>query len=210
MPEKKKSTVEKSTQRRMTNAHPPEPGRPSEAESVETSAHPGTTPVTAASTGQKQLALFENAMKLFHARQFREARDAFLQAREGPEKDVAQRAELHIRMCERRLERVAVAPQSAEDLYNYSIALINTRHLGEAQQHLQKALEMSPRSDHILYALGLVYALSGNLDVACDYLRRAIELEPRNRLAARQDADFAPFANHPPLDALLHPEKRGW
>ena len=38
-------------------------------------------------------------------------------------------------------------------------------------------------------------------------LKRAIEIQPRNRIAARQDADFAGIANQSPLDRLLYPEK---
>jgi len=69
---------------------------------------------------------------------------------------------------------------------------------------------LSPQSDHIHYAMALAKALSGDLYGAHRHLERAIELEPRNRLAARQDADFAPFAGQPPLDGLLFPEKHGW
>jgi tetratricopeptide (TPR) repeat protein len=163
-----------------------------------------------AMTGQKQLEAFENAMKLFHARSFREARDAFLEAQGGPERDVAQRASLHIRMCERRLEQEETPLQTAEEHYNYGVALINARKLGEAQQHLERALQMEPGSDHVLYALALAHAIAGNLGLAAEHLRRAIEIDPRNRIAARQDADLAPFAGQPPLDALLYPEKRGW
>jgi tetratricopeptide (TPR) repeat protein len=160
--------------------------------------------------GQKQLRAFEEAMRLFHARKFKEAREAFVEATGGPGRDIAQRAGLHIRMCDRRLPQAAVTLQSAEENYNYGIALINSRNLAPAREHLSKALELSPDSDHVQYALALVEALSGNLDAAAERLRRAIELEPRNRITARQDADFAPFANQPPLDAVLYPERRSW
>jgi tetratricopeptide (TPR) repeat protein len=173
-------------------------------------ARTGAAAVAQPVSGQKQLAAFENAMKLFHARKFREAREAFEQSRVGPQRDIAQRADLHARMCDRRLEQAAVSLQSPEDHYNYGIALINTRQLGEAQRHLEQALELSPESDHVLYGLALVRALSGDLDASAGFLRRAIELEPRNRIAARQDVDFAPFVNQSPLDVLIFPEKRGW
>jgi tetratricopeptide (TPR) repeat protein len=210
MPEKKKSTAEKSTPRRMSNSQPSKPAKSSETARVSASAPSGAAAVTQPVTGLKQLAAFETAMKFFHTRKFREARDAFLQAREGPQRDIAQRADLHARMCERRLEQETVALQSPEDHYNYAIALINTRQVAGAQEHLEKALALSPDSDHVLYALALVRALSGDVHGSVEYLRRAIEIDPRNRIAARQDTDFAPFVNQPPLDSLLYPEKRGW
>ncbi|HWB87260.1 MAG TPA: tetratricopeptide repeat protein [Bryobacteraceae bacterium] len=158
----------------------------------------------------RQLASFEAAMKLFHARKLHEARELFRRAAEGPERDVANRARLHSAMCDRRLEQARVDLNSAEDYYNYGVALINTRNLEEARKHLEKALEMSPGSDHIHYALALSQALSGETGKAYENLRRAIEIEPRNRIIARQDVDFAPLANQPPFDGLLYPEKKNW
>jgi Flp pilus assembly protein TadD len=113
-------------------------------------------------------------------------------------------------MCDRRLQQATVSLGSAEDYYNYGVALINTRNIAEARVHLEKALQMAPGSDHIHYALALAQALGGDLSNAQENLRRAIELEPRNRIIARQDADFAPLANQPPFAALLYPEKKNW
>jgi tetratricopeptide (TPR) repeat protein len=154
-----------------------------------------------------QLGSFEAAMKLFHARQLKDARELFVEAARGPERDVANRAQLHIAMCDRRLLRTTVNLGSAEDYYNYGVALINSRNLAEARAHLEKGLEMSPAADHIHYALALAQALDGDLSSAHHHLKRAIELEPRNRLIARQDADFAPLASLPPFDALIYPER---
>jgi tetratricopeptide (TPR) repeat protein len=157
-----------------------------------------------------QLAAFEAAMKLFHARQFGDARLLFQQAAAGAERDVAQRAQVHIAMCDRRLQQPTVTFSTAEECYNYGVALINARNLAEARTHLEKALAIAPGSDHIHYALALAQALSGDLPAAHENLRRAIELEPRNRLLARQDADFAPLANQAAFHGLLYPGKKPW
>jgi len=149
-------------------------------------------------------------MKLFHARDFREARALFEKAATGPERDVANRASLHRSMCDRRLEQIKPVVGTAEDHYNYGIAMLNTRNIGEARVHLEEALKMSPGADHIHYALALAQALGGDVASAHENLRRAIELEPRNRMMARQDADFAPLANQPPFVALIYPEKKDW
>lgn len=157
-----------------------------------------------------QLGAFESAMKLFHLRRFEQAREFFTAAVDGPERDVAQRSRLHIAMCDRRLKQSAVSLSSAEEYYNYGVALINTRNWLEARSNLEKALEMAPNTDHIHYALALAQALSGDLTAAHQNLKRAIELEPRNRTIARQDTDFAPLANVHPFDTLLYPEKKSW
>lgn len=150
-----------------------------------------------------QLQSYERGMRLFHAGQFREARDQFLQSLVGPERDIAHRAELHVRMCDRRLEKQRPVLSTAEDHYNYGVALLNARDLGGARRHLEAALGMDGKADHVHYALALCRAIAGDLQGAYEDLKRAIELQPRNRIIARQDDDFARFANQPPLDRLL-------
>ena len=169
----------------------------------------GTTAVQPQSAG-KQLGSFEAAVKLFHARDLKPARELFLQAAEGPERDVANRARLHAAMCDRRLEQATPNLRSAEDYYTYGVAEINARNVAEARAHLEQALQLAPGADHIYYALALAQALGGDLAGAHESMKRAIELEPRNRIIARQDADFAPLADQPPFDLLLYPERKGW
>jgi Flp pilus assembly protein TadD len=146
-------------------------------------------------------------MKLFHTRELTEARVLFEQAAAGEERDIAQRAQLHIAMCDRRLQPAAVSFPTAEEHYTYGVAMINSRNAVEARAHLEKALAIAPGADHIHYALALAHAIGGDLAGARDNLRRAIELEPRNRLLARRDADFAPLAHEAPFHALLYPDK---
>ncbi len=210
MPEKKKSAEPKTTERRVTKSQVSAPSKPSDPERRAAAARDAAGPVAQPARSQTQLGTFEAAMRLFHARKLREARELFLSAAEGPERDVAQRARLHVAMCDRRLEKAPVNLGSAEDYYNYGVALINTRSYAEARTHLQRGLEIDPKADHIHYALALAQALGGDSSSAYESLKRAIELEPRNRLIARQDADFAPLANQPPFDVLLYPDKKGW
>ena len=163
----------------------------------------------ARNAAQAQLKFFEQAVRLFHARKFAEAREQFEKAQGGPNREMAHNAELHIRMCDRRLDQPAVDLKTAEDHYNYAVTMINARNLPEAHQHLESALKLEPQADYVLYALALCKGLAGDLDGAHDNLKRAIELEPRNRIAARQDADFALFSDQPQMQQLLFPEKTG-
>jgi tetratricopeptide (TPR) repeat protein len=210
MPEKKKSPAAKITDRRMSKPQGSKPTKNAEPQRT-ASTRDGAVAVAAQPlTAARQLSSFEAAMKLFHARKLKEARDLFQTTAEGPERDVAQRARLHIAMCDRRLQQATVTLKTAEDYYNYGVALMNARNIAEARTHLEKALAMAPGTDHIHYAVAAAQALSGDPASAHENLKRAIELEPRNRIIARQDTDFAQVANQPPFDVLLYPEKKGW
>jgi tetratricopeptide (TPR) repeat protein len=219
MPDKK--IIQKSARRPMSKTpaakagDSPEPVESVSAKAAEpvraiSGAGRAATAAAPAADGPRQLADFEAGMKLFHARKLKEAREFFAKAADGPERDVANRARLHMAMCDRRLQQAPVNLSSAEDNYNYGVALINSRNVAEARAYLEKALEIAPESDHIHYALALAQALGGDLASAHANLKRAIELEPRNRMFARQDADFAPLASQPPFDSLIYPEKKTW
>src|SRR5690242_15708434 len=98
---------------------------------------------------QAQVQSVEQAVRLFHTRKFSEAREHFGKATGEPNREMAHNAELHIRMCDRRLEKAVVDLKTAEERYNYGVAMINARNLGEAQQHLEAALKLEPQADHI-------------------------------------------------------------
>jgi tetratricopeptide (TPR) repeat protein len=150
---------------------------------------------------------FERAIQLLHKRSFREAKAMFEKARIGPNLEIAVNAATHVRMCERRLAAPLPEPKSAEEHYNYAIALINLRNLEEARRHVDIALKMEPRADHVHYAMGVCMALSGDAQGAYDSLKRAIELQPRNRMVARQDSDLEGVSHHPRIGKLLYPEQ---
>jgi tetratricopeptide (TPR) repeat protein len=209
MPEKKRTVATRAREIAKPMTKPQASKNP---KTTDTAVKTGQAP-PAQPPGQRQRASFEAAMKLFHARKFKEAKELFEEAVSGPERDVAQRSRLHIAMCERRIGEPAVELGTAEDNYNYGIAMLNARKVTEARTHLEKALEIAPgadHTDHIHYALALTLALAGDLGGAHDHLKRAIELEPKNRLLARQDADFGSIVNQPAFQALIYPEKKNW
>jgi len=155
----------------------------------------------------QQARIFESAAALFHSGQYRTARELFQKAARGPSREVAHAAQLRARMCQRRLEGSELAPQTAEDHYNLAVALVNEHRIEAAEQHLRLALAQSPQSDHLYYVMALCRALGGDLDGAYTHMKRAIELQPQNRIAARNDPDFAEIGQQPPLLELLYPER---
>jgi tetratricopeptide (TPR) repeat protein len=114
-------------------------------------------------------------------------------------------------MCNRRLEKPEIHLQSIEDFYNFGVERLNARDVESARRSLQRAVELTrldgDSADHVYYALAACHAVTGDWRAAYENLKRAIEIEPRNRVAARQDPDFAGAAQQPLMQTILHPEK---
>ncbi len=151
--------------------------------------------------GQRDL--FEKAAALFHAGEFERARELFVKAQEGDNREMTHSARLHARMCEQRIASREPELRTPEDHYNYAITLVNRRELGAAERHLNKALSLAGDQGYLHYAMALCRGLQGDIEGAYQHLRRSIELEPRHRVMARNDPDFQEFAARPPLRSLL-------
>jgi tetratricopeptide (TPR) repeat protein len=160
---------------------------------------------------ETQLQIFDRAMKLFRAQDFRGARELFQLAAEGSLREVAHNARLHIIMCNRRLEKPELQLRSIEDFYNVGVERLNARDYENARRNFQQAMDLARQdgdsADHVYYALAACQILTGDSTGAYENLKRAIEIEPRNRVAARQDPDFAGSAQQQVLQTLLYPER---
>ncbi len=155
----------------------------------------------------QQAELFDRAVELFQKGGYGAARSLFERAALGPIPAMAHIAQLHSAMCARRVAAQEPSLATAEEHYDYAIALINEGRFPEAERHLAEAVARVPDADHVHYALALCVGLGGDIRGACRHLRRAIELQPRNRSAARNDPDFTAIAQLSPLLELLYPER---
>ena len=155
----------------------------------------------------QQAELFDRAVKQFQMGGYGAARSLFERAALGPIPTMAHSAQLHSAMCARRVAAHEPSLATADEHYNYAVALINEGRFAEAERHLTEAVARVPDADHVHYALALCSGLSGDVRGAYRHLRRAIEIQPRNRSAARNDPDFAGIAQLSPLFELLYPER---
>jgi len=146
---------------------------------------------------------FENAIRYFHREKYQKAREIFEKLATSGPIEVADRARIHIHVCDQRLKECSSTPKTAVDFHVLGVAELNSRNLGMAVEHLGKACKLSPKSEDIRYALAAAYALEGNLDAALEHLRAAIELRPENRFQARQDKDFRSLMADPRFRSLV-------
>jgi tetratricopeptide (TPR) repeat protein len=166
----------------------------------------GSAQKTPAPADRAQAETYERAVEAFQRGAYSAAKDLFEKAAQGPMLEMAHAARLRANMCSRREARRELALATADEHYDYAVALMNEGKLSQAERHLLLAITQTPQGDHLYYALALCRGLAGDFAAAQTNLKRAIELHPRNRIAARNDPDFAEISKHPSIAALLCPE----
>ena len=159
---------------------------------------------------QAQLKMYDEALVLFHQQKFQRAKQELEKVLEGPSKELADRARMHIKIAEQRMKPTQEqTPRTAEEHYQRGVAMMNLGRWDEARESLDKARKHAPKADHIVYALAALDCLTGEADSALANLKIAIELRPANRYHARNDEDFAFLQEDPRFTELLYPEKDG-
>ena len=138
---------------------------------------------------------FELGVRLFHRESLGKARQIFEKLSVSTYPEIADRARLHLRLCDQRQSRPAPNPKTAQEYYVLGVAELNARKLESAVEHLKRADRLEPNGDHIRYALAAAHALHGNTEVALEHLKAAIVLRPGNGFQARRDADFQSLAS---------------
>lgn len=150
---------------------------------------------------------FESALRYFQKKDYDKASALFQKVAAGGVQEMADRARVHLRFCE-RMRRHEKPPKTAEDYYARGVAALNSRDLDLAIQYLSKAEKMTPRQEYVHYSLAAAYGLQGDSDNAFSHLETAIRLRPQNRVQARLDDDFQALADDPRFIRLLGPDGR--
>jgi tetratricopeptide (TPR) repeat protein len=148
---------------------------------------------------------FETGVRAFQKQNYDKAVEVFEKLVDSDARDVAERAQMHLRLCRQRTGRSGPAPKSADEYYALGVACLNARDLTQAVEHLAKADKLKPNQDHIRYALAVSHALRGTMDVAFTHLEAAFALHPENRIHARRDEDFQGLAADPRFRRLMNP-----
>lgn len=149
---------------------------------------------------------FETAVRAFQRQDFSRAADLFAKLVESETREVAERAQMHLRLCRQKTGRQAPLPKSADDFYTLGVACLNTQEYQKAVENLSKADKMKPRQEHVQYALAVSHAMGGNIDAAFAHLESSFALRPENRIHARRDEDLQGLAGDPRFQRLMHPE----
>jgi tetratricopeptide (TPR) repeat protein len=159
---------------------------------------------------EQQLKQYEEALHLFQQQKFLKAKPIFEKVVSGPNREFADRARVHLRISEQRLQRAETpVPRSPEEHYQHGVAMMNMGRWDEAREHLLRARKLAPKADYIIYAMAALDCLTGEAESAMENLKVAIQLRPENRYHARNDEDFAFLQEDPRFTELLYPDREG-
>ena len=152
---------------------------------------------------------YEAGVKLMQERKFDRAKAMLQKVVEGPSRELADRAAMHLNICSRELGRTSTSFKTPEEHYDYAVSLMNQGNYDESRAHLEKILKQQPKADYAMYGLAILDCVTGKVEDALRHLDEAIRLNPANRFQARNDSDFQNLADDPRFTELLYPEPGG-
>ena len=157
------------------------------------------------STYADAVALYERGMQALQAKRYREAAETLKSviARFPEEKELHERAQLYIRVCERQLTPLDATPKTPEEQVYAATLALNTGQVDRAISLLNAALQKDPDNDPAEYMLGVALSLRGDIAGALAHITRALELNPDNRELVRKEADLEALRQTDQIRAIL-------
>jgi tetratricopeptide (TPR) repeat protein len=149
---------------------------------------------------------YEGGLRALADRKYEKAKALFEKVAGGPAKELADRARVHLNICNQQLARTTATFKSPEEHYDYVVSLTNTGDYENARQHLEKMIKQYPKADYVWYGLAALDSLQGRGMEAMQHLEQAIKLNPAHRIQARNDNDFQSLFDDPRFTELLYPE----
>jgi len=159
---------------------------------------------------QAQLKVYDEALSLFHQQKFAKSKQELEKVLEGPSKELADRARMHLKIAEQRMKPSHEQnPKTADEHYQRGVAMMNIGRWDDARESLDRARKTAPKADYIHYALAALDCLTGEAAFVLLNLTVAIDTRPENRYHDRNDEDFAFLQEDPRFTEMLYPEKEG-
>jgi tetratricopeptide (TPR) repeat protein len=149
---------------------------------------------------------YEQGLKLLQTQKFEKAKTLFEKVIESGISELADRAKVHISICNQQLDRIQNSFSTPEEHYDFAVSLMNLGDFVTAREHLENLSTQRPGFDFVWYGLAVLECLTGRTTDSLQHLSEAIRLNPGNRFQARNDSDFRNMADDPRFTELLYPE----
>jgi tetratricopeptide (TPR) repeat protein len=149
---------------------------------------------------------YEAAAKAMQEHKFEKAKGLLEKIIAGGQKELIDRARVHLNLCNQQLAGAATNFKTHEEHFDYAVSLMNAGQFDQARTHMEKILKQNAKADFAYYGMAIVDCLSGQVESSLKHLGEAIRLNPQNRFQARNDSDFQNMADDPRFTELLYPE----
>jgi len=149
---------------------------------------------------------YEAGLRALQEHKFEKAKASLQKVIAGTNKELADRAAVHLSACNQHLDRVTNQFKSPEEHYDYAISLMNIGDYVMAREHLEKLSKQVPKADYVAYGLAALDCLTGHVEDSLRHLDNAIRMNAALRFQARNDSDFQNLAEDPRFTELLYPD----
>jgi tetratricopeptide (TPR) repeat protein len=152
------------------------------------------------------LQAYEGGLRAMQEHKYDKAKPLLQKVVSGANRELADRAAVHLSACNQQLERGATQFKTPEEHYDYAVSLMNVGDYVGAREHIEKLSKQAPKADYVAYGLAALDCLTGHLEDSLRNLSRAIGLNPALRFQARNDSDFQNLSEDPRFTELLYPD----
>jgi tetratricopeptide (TPR) repeat protein len=154
----------------------------------------------------QSLQSYEAGLRAMQEHKYEKAKGLFQKVAAGVNRELADRASVHLNACHQQLERGTTQFKTPEEHYDYAVSLMNQGEYVGAREHLDKLSKQVPKADYVAYGLAALDCLTGHVEDALRHLARAITLNASLRFQARNDSDFQNLSEDPRFTELLYPD----
>ena len=154
----------------------------------------------------QHLQSYEAGLRAMQEHKYDKARALFQKLATCPQRELADRALVHLSACNKQLDSGTTQFKTPEEHYDFAISLMNTGDYVGAREHIEKLSKQVPKADYVAYGLAALDCLTGHVEDSLRHLARAISLNPAIRFQARNDSDFQNLSEDPRFTELLYPD----
>jgi len=155
------------------------------------------------------LQAYEGGLRAMQEHKYDKAKTLLQKVVSGANREMADRASVHMNACNQQLEKSGTQFKSPEEHYDYAVSLINLGDYVGAREHLDTLAKQVPKADYVAYGLAALDCLTGHAEDSLRNLARAVGLNPALRFQARNDSDFQNLSEDPRFTELLYPDPGG-
>ncbi len=149
---------------------------------------------------------YEAGLRAMQEHKYDKAKTALQKVVAGNNRELADRAAVHLNACNQQLEKTSTQFKTPEEHYDFAVSLMNLGDYVGAREHLDALSKQVPKADYVAYGFAALDCLTGHVEDSLRHLGRAIELNPALRFQARNDSDFQNLSEDPRFTELLYPD----